>query len=109
MLEQRRDDRTLRKLQRDGDRGAAEALPQLLRPGPDGERRVLDDGPLALLTARRPQANVVLLVRPVEPDEGGEGLLFLLVHVDSSRTVGGRDMRTEPSEGDTDSRCHGFP
>ena len=54
---------------------------------------VLEDEPLALLAALNPETDVVLLVRPVDADEGGEGALFSLVHVKTSRTFGGRDMR----------------
>jgi hypothetical protein len=56
---------------------------------------MLQDQPLALGAARYLQANIVLLICPVDANEGGVDLAFTLVHVFTSRTVGGRDMRSQ--------------
>src|SRR5262249_6630706 len=73
-------------------RGSREALAELLGPSLDGARSMLEDKMLSLVLAGNPKADVVLLVGPVDADEGGEGGLFWLVHVQTSRNVGERDM-----------------
>jgi hypothetical protein len=93
MLEQSRNDRPSGELEAHGDRSSAESLSELVGPGLDGARAVLEDEPLAIVGAGNPEANVVLLVGPVDADEGGEGRYFSLVHVVTSRTLGVRDMR----------------
>jgi hypothetical protein len=93
VLEQCRDDRAPAQLHAHRYRSAAEALPQLARPSLNGPWSVLQHQPLALGAAGNLQAHVVLLVRPVDTNEGGVDV-FTLVHVFASRTVGGRDMRS---------------
>jgi hypothetical protein len=80
VLQQGRDDRSLRELQADGHLAPPEPLPQALRPLLDGRRPVLQDRRLYHLRSRRHQAHVVLAVRPVDAHERrelriGRGLL----------------------------------
>jgi hypothetical protein len=94
VLEKRRHDRPLAQLQADRDRSSGETLPELLGPCPEGTRTMLEDESLTLLSSGNPEADVVLLVGPVDTDESCVRLFFHFMHVGSSRTVGVRDMRS---------------
>ncbi|HKO92437.1 MAG TPA: hypothetical protein VJU61_14850 [Polyangiaceae bacterium] len=70
VFEQGGDDRSLAELERDGDRGSSEALPELVSPGANGCGPVLQHGALSLVRTGQREAHVVLLVGPVNTDEG---------------------------------------
>ena len=62
-----------RELEADGDGRTGEAFAKLVGPGLDGRGPVLDDrAARALSDAGDAEADVVLLVGPVDADEGGE-------------------------------------
>jgi hypothetical protein len=47
---------------------------------------VLEDEALAHIRPWHPEANIMFLVRPIDPDEGGEGWIWLwLVHLEKPR------------------------
>ena len=71
VLLQRIDQGPLGQLQRDGD-GTAESLPHRDRPLVDRIDLVFDARELASLAVCTLQTDVVLLVGPVDADEGGE-------------------------------------
>ncbi len=94
MLEKGGDDGALRKLQSDRDGSATETLAQLLGPLPDGDGAMLQDRALALLLSRDVQTDVVLLVGPVDADEGGKRQRHL-AHEDSFRKIDERDTQSQ--------------
>jgi hypothetical protein len=102
VLEQGRNDRSLTELDANGDGSAVKPAAKLVGPITEGSWRVRDDGALALSGARSAKADVVLFVRPVDADEGGERNGFL--HGESSCTMRGRDMQSR-----TQRRRYGEP
>jgi hypothetical protein len=94
VFEQGGHDGPMSQLQADRDRGTVEAFPQLRRPCLNGFGRMLEDGERASVVPRHPEADVVLLVCPVDPDESGERRWGHLVHVKTSRRFGVQDMHS---------------
>jgi hypothetical protein len=93
VLQQGRDDRALGELQRDSDRSAAEALPELLRPFPNCRGTVHKNRALALLLTWDMKAHVVLLVCPIDANECRE-FVDLFLHILSSSRIVERDMQS---------------
>jgi hypothetical protein len=72
VLEQGRNDRSLAELDADGDGSAVKSGAELVGPVTESGWRVTDDGALALGGAGSAKADVVLLVGPVDADQGGK-------------------------------------
>ena len=94
VLEKGGDDGALGEFQSDRDGGPTETLAQLLGPFPDSSGAMLQDGALALLLPGDVQADVVLLVGPVDADESGKRQRHL-AHEGSFRKIAERDMQSQ--------------
>ena len=108
VLEQGGDDGALAELQGDGDGRTTEALSELVGPGANSGRSMRKNGAHGLVDSRDDEADVVLLVGPVDADKRCE-LRECFLQGGPPVRWGSETCRAGPSEGNTESRWSGCP